>query len=193
MAAVESTMVTLGTRAPSFILKSVTGGNVNLVNYASDSKGVVILFICNHCPYVKHLNTKLVDIANEYIQKGIGFIAISSNDIEKYPQDAPEEMKKVAQDEEYPFPYVFDETQEVAKLYEAACTPDIYVYDEKLSLVYRGQFDDSRPGNGIEVTGSDLRRALNNLIDGNDPLENQIPSIGCNIKWKPGNEPHYFG
>ncbi len=193
MAAAESTMVTLGTRAPSFILKSVTGGNVNLVNYASDSKGIVILFICNHCPYVKHLNTKLVEIANEYIQKGIGFIAISSNDIEKYPQDAPEEMKKVAQDEEYPFPYVFDETQEVAKLYEAACTPDIYVYDEKLSLVYRGQFDESRPGNGIEVTGSDLRRALNNLIDGNDPLENQIPSIGCNIKWKPGNEPHYFG
>jgi len=193
MAAVESTMVSLGTVAPEFKLDSVTGGTVELSKYTSDSRGTVILFICNHCPYVKHLNKKIVELANEYIQRGIAFIAISSNDIEKYPADAPSEMRKVALEEQYPFPYLFDKSQEVAKAYEAACTPDIYLFDSKLSLVYRGQFDDSRPGNQKLVTGQDLKNAIDALLDGKEPLEGQIPSIGCNIKWKPGNEPHYFG
>ncbi len=193
MAAVESTMVSLGTKAPSFKLPSVTGGAVDLEKYTANSKGTVILFICNHCPYVKHLNEKLVELANEYIQKGIAFIAISSNDIEKYPADSPEQMRVVVKEEGYPFPYLFDETQDIAKAYEAACTPDIYLYDDSLQLVYRGQFDSSRPGNGQAVTGDDLKVALNTLLNGDAPLTNQIPSIGCNIKWKPGNEPHYFG
>jgi len=140
-----------------------------------------------------HLNKKIVELANEYIQKGIAFIAISSNDIEKYPADAPSKMREVALEEQYPFPYLFDESQEVAKAYEAACTPDIYLFDSELSLVYRGQFDDSRPGNQKQVTGQDLKNAIDALLDGKEPLERQIPSIGCNIKWKPGNEPHYFG
>lgn len=192
MAAVESTMVSLGSKAPSFKLESVTGGVVELEKYTAKSKGTVILFICNHCPYVKHLNTKLVELANKYIQKGIAIIAISSNDVEKYPADSPENMKLVVEDEKYPFPYLYDETQEIAKAYEAACTPDIYLYDDSLHLVYRGQFDSSRPGNGEAVTGDDLKLAIDMLLEGKSPLENQIPSIGCNIKWKPGNEPQYF-
>jgi peroxiredoxin len=193
MAAVESTMVKLGTKAPSFTLPSVTGGNVELNKYTKNSKGTVILFICNHCPYVKHINTKLVELANKYIQKGIAFIAISSNDVENYPADSPEAMQEVSKNENYPFPYLYDETQEVAKTYEAACTPDIYLFDADLSLTYRGQFDDSRPGNGKEVTGIHLQEAIVALLEGNEPVEPQIPSIGCNIKWKPGNEPEYFG
>lgn len=192
MAAVESTMVSLGSKAPSFKLESVTGGVVELEKYTAKSKGTVILFICNHCPYVKHLNTKLVELANKYIQKGIAIIAISSNDVEKYPADSPENMKLVVEEEKYPFPYLYDETQEIAKAYEAACTPDIYLYDDSLHLVYRGQFDSSRPGNGEAVTGDDLKLAIDMLLEGKSPLENQIPSIGCNIKWKPGNEPQYF-
>ena len=188
MAAVESTMVSLGSKAPSFKLESVTGGVVELEKYTAKSKGTVILFICNHCPYVKHLNTKLVELANKYIQKGIAIIAISSNDVEKYPADSPENMKLVVEEEKYPFPYLYDETQEIAKAYEAACTPDIYLYDDSLHLVYRGQFDSSRPGNGEAVTGDDLKLAIDMLLEGKSPLENQIPSIGCNIKWKPGNE-----
>lgn len=190
MAAVESTMVSLGSKAPSFKLESVTGGVVELEKYTAKSKGTVILFICNHCPYVKHLNTKLVELANKYIQKGIAIIAISSNDVEKYPADSPENMKLVVEEEKYPFPYLYDETQEIAKAYEAACTPDIYLYDDSLHLVYRGQFDSSRPGNGEAVTGDDLKLAIDMLLEGKSPLENQIPSIGCNIKWKPGNEPN---
>ncbi len=193
MAAVESTMVPLGSKAPSFSLTSVTGGLVELEKYTAKSKGTVILFICNHCPYVKHLNAKLVEIANEYIQKGIAFIAISSNDVVKYPADSPENMRLVVEEEHYPFPYLFDETQEIAKAYKAACTPDLYLYDESLHLVYRGQFDESRPGNAKAVTGEDLKLAIDTLLKGKSPLERQIPSIGCNIKWKPGNEPHYFG
>ncbi|MBO6794196.1 MAG: thioredoxin family protein [Balneolaceae bacterium] len=193
MAAVESMMVELGTKAPSFKLPSVTGGNVELYRYAKNSKGTVILFICNHCPYVMHINAKLVEIANKYIQRGIAFIAISSNDVEKYPADSPEEMKKLSKNEGFQFPYLYDESQEVAKAYEAACTPDLYVFDGDLKLTYRGQFDDSRPGNGKEVTGSDLQQAIEAILNNNAPIEPQVPSIGCNIKWKPGNEPSYFG
>lgn len=193
MAAVESTMLELGTHAPDFRLPSVTGGSVNLHSYSKHSKGVVVMFICNHCPYVKHLNASLVALANDYIHKGIGFVAISSNDIENYPQDAPDKMAEVVEKEKYPFPYLYDETQEVAKAYKAACTPDFFVFDKDLSLVYRGQFDESRPGNELPVTGNDLRTALDKLLAGDEPVENQIPSIGCNIKWKKGAEPDYFG
>jgi len=193
MAAVQSTMATLGTKAPSFKLPNVAGGNVELEKYARNSKGTIIMFICNHCPYVKYINTKLVDIANEYMPKGIAFIAINSNDVENYPEDSPEKMKVVAMKEIYPFPYLFDEDQEIAKKYEAACTPDFYLYDAELNLNYRGQFDASRPGNAKEVNGEDLKLAMDTLLKGKKPIETQVPSIGCNIKWKPGNEPHYFG
>ncbi|HKK24013.1 MAG TPA: thioredoxin family protein [Gracilimonas sp.] len=189
MSATPSTMLELGTKAPDFSLESVNGGNLSL-NYTDQSKGFVVMFICNHCPYVLHIEDELINVANEYISKGIGFIAISSNDIEKYPQDSPEKMAE----KEYPFPYLFDETQEVAKSYRAACTPDFFVFDENKELVYRGQFDDSRPNTDKPVTGNDLRNALDAVLEGKTLSEkNQIPSIGCNIKWKPGNEPEYFG
>jgi thiol-disulfide isomerase/thioredoxin len=142
------------------------------------------MFICNHCPYVKHINHGLVSLANEFIDEGVSFIAISSNDVENYPADSPELMKEVAEDENYPFPYLYDETQEVAKAYDAACTPDFYVFDGDLKLVYRGQFDDSRPSNEIPVTGRDLSNALNAVINGMPVNPKQVPSIGCNIKWK---------
>ncbi len=193
MSAVESTMLELGTKAPDFTLPIVTGGILNLNKYSKNSKGMVVAFICNHCPYVKHLNSKLVEIANSYIQQGIGFVAISSNDVENYPDDSPEKMIEVVKKEEYPFPYLYDETQEVAKDYMAACTPDFFLFNEENELVYRGQFDESRPGNGKEATGADLKNAVDALLEGKEPIDPQIPSIGCNIKWKPGNEPDYFG
>ncbi|MEX0723194.1 MAG: thioredoxin family protein [Gracilimonas sp.] len=189
MSATPSTMLEIGTEAPDFTLPSVNGGNLSL-SYADQSKGFVVMFICNHCPYVLHIEDKLVEIANEYIAKGIGFIAISSNDVEKYPQDSPNKMAE----KDYPFPYLYDEDQEVAKAYKAACTPDLFVFDEDRKLVYRGQFDDSRPKNNEPVTGSDLRHALEAVLAGKAiPEDKQTPSIGCNIKWKPGNEPDYFG
>ncbi|SMO45069.1 thioredoxin family protein [Gracilimonas mengyeensis] len=189
MSATPSTMLELGTQAPDFKLPSVNGGELSL-NYASQSKGFVVMFICNHCPYVLHIEDELVNVANEYIAKGIGFIAISSNDVENYPEDSPEKMAQ----KNYPFPYLFDESQEVAKDYNAACTPDIFVFNKDRELVYRGQFDDSRPKNDKPVTGKDLRTALDAVLEGKTiPEEKQIPSIGCNIKWKPGNEPDYFG
>lgn len=142
------------------------------------------MFICNHCPFVKHVNDELVKLANDYGNKGIGFVAISSNDAENYPEDSPGNMKKVAAQLKYPFPYLYDETQQVAMLYNAACTPDFFIYDENLQLVYRGQLDDSRPGNEIPVTGNDIRLALDCII-GNQPVSaDQRPGIGCNIKWK---------
>lgn len=189
MSATPSTMLEIGTEAPDFTLPSVNGGNLSL-RYADQSKGFVVMFICNHCPYVLHIEDELIKVANEYIAKGIGFIAISSNDVEKYPQDSPEKMAE----KNYPFPYLYDESQQVAKDYKAACTPDFFVFDEDRKLVYRGQFDDSRPKKNEPVTGNDLREALDALLEGNQvPEEKQIPSMGCNIKWKPGNAPEYFG
>lgn len=189
MSATPSTMLELGTEAPDFTLPSVNGGNLSL-SYADQSKGFVVMFICNHCPYVLHIEDELVKVANKYIARGIGFIAISSNDVEKYPQDSPEKMAE----KDYPFPYLYDEDQQVAKAYKAACTPDLFVFDENRKLVYRGQFDDSRPKKDIPVTGNDLRKALDAVLTGKTiPEKDQIPSIGCNIKWKPGNEPDYFG
>ncbi|WP_409029153.1 thioredoxin family protein [Gracilimonas sediminicola] len=189
MSATPSTMLEIGTEAPDFTLPSVNGGKLSL-SYADQSKGFVVMFICNHCPYVLHIEDELVNVANEYIARGIGFIAISSNDVEKYPQDSPEKMAQ----KDYPFPYLYDESQEVAKAYKAACTPDFFVFDENRKLVYRGQFDDSRPSKDTPVTGVDLRNALDALLSGEQiPEDQQVPSMGCNIKWKPGNEPEYFG
>ncbi|MCX7735107.1 MAG: thioredoxin family protein [Candidatus Kapabacteria bacterium] len=184
MAATESKMIPLGIKAPSFSLYDVVSDKILSLDELKSNVATVIMFICNHCPFVKHINKKLVEISNYYIEKGISFIGINSNDIENYPEDSPENMKKQAIELGYKFPYLFDETQDVAKAYDAACTPDFYVFDKNLELVYRGQFDDSRPGNNIQVTGKDLSAALDAIIN-NKPIDNnQKPSIGCNIKWK---------
>lgn len=187
MARTESNPFPLGTKAPEFTLINTVDDQWVSLQEAKGEQGTVILFICNHCPFVIHVNPELVKLANEYQQKGIGFIAISSNDIVNYPQDAPKFMKEVAEKWNYPFPYLYDETQEVAKAYDAACTPDFYVFDENLEAVYHGQLDDSRPGNGKSLTGKDMRNALDNLLEKNHPIENQKPSMGCNIKWKNTN------
>lgn len=184
MARTPSNMLPLGTVAPNFELLDTISEEKKSLQELKGTKATVIFFICNHCPFVIHVNDQLVKLANDYASRGVAFIAISSNDVENYPQDAPELMKKVAIDLAYPFPYLYDETQDVAKVYDAACTPDNYVFDENLKLIYRGQLDDSRPGNGIEVTGSDIRNALDCLLAGKENSMIQKPSIGCNIKWK---------
>ena len=184
MARTPSVMIPLGFEAPKFALLDVTS---NLIMKSDDlfgSKGTLVMFICNHCPFVIHINFMLVEIAHKYQNKGIRFIAISSNDVINYPQDGPNYMKLHAKKEKYPFPYLYDETQEVAKAYDAACTPDFFVFNKDLKLCYRGQLDDSRPGNNIPVTGTDLRNALDCLIENKENTKNQKPSIGCNIKWK---------
>lgn len=184
MALTESTMMPIGTQAPAFnILDTVTGDTFSLVKTKGE-KATVVMFICNHCPYVIHLNDEMVKIANEFSTKGIQFIAISSNDVEKYPMDGPKYMKAHAKEVGYPFPYLYDESQEVAKAYDAACTPDFYVFDKSLKLAYRGRLDPSSPGNGKPITGADLRGALNALVADQFVSEIQYPSMGCNIKWK---------
>jgi len=184
MARTPSTMVALSTAAPNFTLPdTVSGKNISLENMQGNV-ATLIMFICNHCPFVKHVNAELVKLANDYKNKGIGFAAISSNDVVNHREDSPELMKKVAKQLNYPFPYLYDESQKVAKAYDAACTPDFFIYDKELKLVYRGQLDDSRPGNEIPVTGKDIRHALNCLINDQSVPEFQRPSIGCNIKWK---------
>ena len=184
MARTPSNMLPLGTKAPDFsLLDTVSDTTLNLDELKGE-KGTVIMFICNHCPFVIHLNSELVAIANEYASQGISFIAVSSNDVINYPQDSPDKMKVHAQNEGYPFPYLYDETQEVAKAYDAACTPDLYLFNAELKLTYRGQLDDSRPGNGIPLSGKDLRHALGCLLENKENTETQKPSIGCNIKWK---------
>ncbi|MCF7560289.1 thioredoxin family protein [Sabulilitoribacter multivorans] len=184
MARTPSNMIPLGTKAPEFnLLDTVSHKTLSLQELKGD-KGTVIMFICNHCPFVIHVNSELVSIANFYIKQGISFIAISSNDVINYPQDSPENMTIHAKENHYPFPYLYDETQDIAKAYDAACTPDLYVFDKDLKLAYRGQLDDSRPGNGIPLTGKDLRQAINCLLENKENLEPQKPSIGCNIKWK---------
>ena len=184
MALTPSNYFEKGAKAPDFSLfDSVSEKLISLDDVKGD-KGTVILFICNHCPYVIHINDELVKLADEYLKKGIGFVAISSNDIEKYPQDAPNKMKTHAQNNKYPFPYLYDETQEVAKKYDAACTPDIYLFDNNLKNHYHGQLDNSRPGNDILVTGEDLRNAMNLLLEDKPYSGKEKPSMGCNIKWK---------
>ncbi|NNC50906.1 MAG: thioredoxin family protein [Flaviramulus sp.] len=184
MARTPSNMIPLGTKAPDFKLFDTISQKYLSLEDLKGVKGTVIMFICNHCPFVIHINSKIVSIANEYDKKGISFIAISSNDVINYPQDSPEKMAINAKENNYRFPYLFDDTQQVAQAYDAACTPDFYMFNSNLKLEYRGQLDDSRPGNGIPVTGKDLKHALNCLIDGDENNNIQKPSIGCNIKWK---------
>lgn len=185
MARTESNMLALGTVAPEFsLLDTVSQKTMNL-HGLNGSKGTVIMFICNHCPFVIHVNPEITRLAIDYENMGIRFIAISSNDVENYPEDAPHFMRLKAKAENYTFPYLYDEHQEVAKDYNAACTPDFYLFNGELKLVYRGQLDDSRPGNKLPLNGKDLRNALDNLLSGKKIDSNQKPSIGCNIKWKP--------
>ena len=184
MANTPSNMLPLGTIAPNFKLFDTTAEKRKSLQELKGTEGTVIMFICNHCPFVKHLNSEIAKTALEYQHKGISFIAISSNDVENYPQDAPHLMKLISVEQKYSFPYLYDESQEVAKAYEAACTPDFYLFDANLILVYRGQFDSSRPGNGIPVTGGDLKAAMDSLLEGKEINAIQKPSMGCNIKWK---------
>ncbi len=184
MARTPSNMIPLGTTAPNFNLLDTVSNKVLSLQNLKGNKATVIMFICNHCPFVIHINPEIVSIANAYAEKDISFIAISSNDVINYPQDSPDKMKVHAKVESYPFPYLYDETQNIAKAYDAACTPDIYVFDTDLKLNYRGQLDDSRPGNGLPVTGKDLRHALDCLLENKGNMHTQKPSIGCNIKWK---------
>jgi len=177
-------MLLLGTTAPEFNLNDTVPGKMISLSDIKGEAATVIMFICNHCPFVIHVNEQLIKLANDYKNNGIGFAAISSNDVENYPQDSPELMKKLAEELSYPFPYLYDETQEVAKVYDAACTPDFYIFDSDLKLVYRGQLDASRPGNDKPINGKDIRNALDAVLSGNEVDQNQIPSMGCNIKWK---------
>ena len=183
----------LGDQAPAFELLDVVSGETYSYAALAGDKGTAVMFICNHCPYVVHVREKLVEIANEYQAKGIGFVAISSNSVETHPADGPDQMKELAETLLFPFPYLFDADQSVAKAYQAACTPDFFIYDAEASCVYRGQLDSSRPGGTEPVTGVDMKRALDALLNGEGALKEQRPSMGCNIKWAPGNEPAYFG
>ena len=191
MVRTPSTMLSLGTIAPDFSLPNVDG---RIVDYAAAAgpRGTVVMFICNHCPFVKHVADHLATLGRECLARGVGVVAISSNDVASHPADSPEQMVREAEERGYPFPYLYDETQDVAKQYHAACTPDFYLFDAGRNLVYRGQLDSSRPGNDIPVTGSDLREAIDVLLAGRPPVSEQKPSIGCNIKWKAGHEPPFF-
>lgn len=184
MALTSSNMLEIGTKAPDFRLLNVKNNQFVELKDVEGKHGTVMMFICNHCPFVKHVNDEIVRIANDYNVTGFGFVAISSNDVNTYPQDSPEHMLKVAEEENYPFPYLYDETQDVAKAYRAACTPDFYVFDKNRELFYRGQLDDSRPKNGLPLTGRHLREALDALLNNRESPKLQKPSIGCNIKWK---------
>lgn len=184
MARTESNMLPIGTPAPDFTLPDAVSGSLYTLSSMSKSKATVVMFICNHCPFVIHINEQLVKLANDYGTRGIQFFAISSNDVERYPEDGPEAMKHVAKELGYPFPYLYDESQEVAQAYDAACTPDFYVFNEDLKLAYRGRLDDSTPGNEKPVTGAELRGALNALVNNQFVSEIQYPSVGCGVKWK---------
>ncbi len=189
MAAVESQMLPLGTKAPAFSLPDPDGREHGLVDGAA---AYLVMFICNHCPFVKHIREELARIGSDYGSRNVAIYAINSNDVERYPADSPAMMKQEAADWGYSFPYLLDADQSVAKAYAAACTPDFFVFDADQSLVYRGQLDDSRPGNDVTVDGRDLRKSLDAVLSGDEVDAAQKPSIGCNIKWRPGNEPDYF-
>lgn len=193
MVRTASTMLPLGTLAPEFSLPDVVSGNTVSLDTFKSSKGLLVMFICQHCPFVKHVEAELGKIGKDYVPKEMGIVAISSNSLETHPQDGPEQMKAQVERANFNFPYALDETQEVAKRYTAACTPDFFLFDGNLKLAYRGQLDNSRPGNDLPVNGADLRRALDAVVQGRLVLPAQKPSIGCNIKWTPGNEPDYFG
>ena len=191
MVAVNSTMLPLGTSAPDFRLPDTNGKSVSLADF-KDKPALLVIFMCNHCPYVKHIRAGLAQLAGDYLPRGVAIVGINSNDVASHPEDSPAKMAEEVKLAGYGFPYLYDASQAVAKTYHAACTPDIYLFDRSRRLVYRGQFDDSRPGNGIPVTGKDLRAALDAVLAGKAPSTFQAPSIGCNIKWKHGNAPDYF-
>ena len=190
MARTPSTMLKLGTQAPEFsLLEPASGSQVSLNNF-KDSP-VLIVFSCNHCPYVLHIIDSFVSMANSYLDKGLSTVWINANDVEHYPDDSPEKMVQLVRDHGFKFPYVYDQTQQVAQAFQAACTPDFFLFDSAHRLVYRGQYDASRPGNNEPVTGHDLKLAIDALLAGNPVTEDQLPSLGCNVKWKAGNEPDY--
>lgn len=195
MAVTESTMLDLGTTAPAFTLPAANpdvddrGDDHRSLSDYDDAEALVVVFMCNHCPYVQHIEDALVDVARSYQDRGVQFIGICSNDAERYPDDSFESMAERAEAHDYPFPYLHDETQEVAKAYNAACTPDLYVFDENRELAYRGRFDDTRPNQGTDAHGGDLRQALDELLEQGEVTMEQKPSAGCNIKWKPNAEP----
>jgi peroxiredoxin len=192
MARTESRMLTLGTTAPEFHLPDVVSGREVSLDTFKNQKGLLVLFICRHCPFVVHVRDELARLGRDYANKNLGIVAISSNDADSYPDDKPERLREMAEDLGFTFPFCYDESQEVAKAYDAACTPDFYLFDGTRELVYRGQLDGSRPGNDVPVTGEDLRRAIDQMLAGEPVDPEQRPSIGCNIKWKPGNEPEWF-
>jgi peroxiredoxin len=191
VARTPSTMLKLGTVAPDFTLPDVDGGAVSLSDYRGSP--LLVMFICNHCPFVKHVRHELARLGSDYIGRGLGIVAISSNDAEAYPADGPAAMRQEKTEAGYPFPYLYDEAQTAAAAYRAACTPDFFLFDADHRLVYRGQLDGSRPGNDVPVTGADLRAALDATLEARPVAAEQVPSLGCNIKWKPGNEPAWWG
>jgi thiol-disulfide isomerase/thioredoxin len=192
MSVTESTMLGLGTSAPAFDLPdTVSGRNIRLDSFPG-KKGLLVMFLCPHCPYVKHIHSGLAALAEDYAGSELGMVAISSNDAGTHPDDGPDGLRQMARKLGFQFPFCYDETQETAKAYQAACTPDFFLFDGDRRLVYRGQFDDSRPSNALPVTGADLRAAIDAVLAGRSVGSQQRPSIGCNIKWKPGNAPEYF-
>lgn len=192
MAAVPSTMLDLGTPAPDFALPDTGGDTVSLAELPS-APALLVMFLSNHCPYVKHLRGAIAQLARDYAPRGVQLVGIMSNDVSRYPADAPERMREERTAAGWTFPYLYDESQAVARAYRAACTPDLFLFDGERRLVYRGQFDGSRPSNGVAPSGEDVRSALDAVLDGRPVSGDQRPSIGCNIKWKPGNEPDWFG
>lgn len=193
MALTSSTMLELGTKAPDFQLPDVVSDEkISLATFA-DKKALLVMFICQHCPFVKHIKEELAQLGKDYTDKGVGIVAISANDVSNYPDDAPDKLKAMALELGFTFPLCYDETQETTKAYTAACTPDFFLFDGNRQLVYRGQLDESRPSNGIPVTGKDLRKAIDAVLADEAISQEQKPSIGCNIKWKPGKEPAYYG
>ena len=193
MVLTPSTMLALGTKAPDFTLPNVVSGNtISLATFA-DKKALLVIFMCRHCPFVKHVQQELAKLGKDYQNESLGIVAISANDAEKYPDDSPASLKEMAQELGFNFPVCYDATQEVAKAYTAACTPDFFLFNQAQELVYRGQLDDSRPSNNLPLTGQDLRNAISNVLADKPVNPEQKPSIGCNIKWIPGNEPSYFG
>jgi peroxiredoxin len=191
MVLTPSTMLALGTQAPNFRLPDVISGEMISLETFKIKKALLVMFICRHCPFIKHIQQHLAQLGQDYLETNLGIVAISANDAEKYPDDAPDHLKEMAQDLGFTFPFCFDQSQAIAKAYSAACTPDFFLFDAQRHLVYRGQLDDSRPSNNLPVTGIDLRQAIASVLDDQPINPDQKPSIGCNIKWKPGNEPNF--
>jgi peroxiredoxin len=192
LAATESTMLELGTTAPDFDLPEPGGKNIRLADFAS-AKGLIVAFFSNHCPFVQHIRESVAELAQEYAQRDVAMVAINSNDFTTYRADSPERMQEEVDSFGYCFPYIYDESQQVAKAYRAACTPEFYLFNADRKLVYRGRFDAATPGNNVPVTGEELRLAIDAMLAGTAPDPDQKPGVGCNIKWKPGNAPEYFG